>query len=128
VLAVLAWIVFLVEVVIWLVTIIPNLVLDVVLLWAREIVYEFQCAAWTLFLLARRALVMSAFLMPKPEEVDLGLTTLGRAGSDFDILKALDDPQGDGPRRRRSTSRPGGSRRPRRSTWTGSTRAMSCGR
>ena len=49
--------------------------------------------AWNLYMLSRRALVMSGFLMPKPEEIDLGLTTLGTTGA-FSIAAALDDPFG----------------------------------
>ena len=49
--------------------------------------------AWNLYLLARRALVMSGFAMPKPAEVSPGLTTLGREGS-YDIASALDNPAG----------------------------------
>ena len=77
-------------------TIIPSLGLDLLTKWARDIVYQIQCIAWTLFILARRALVMTGFLIPKPEELDLGLTTLGMGEGGFDIGKALDDPTGDG--------------------------------
>lgn len=95
-LALVAWIIYIGEVIIWLATIIPSLGLDVLTKWARDIVYRIQCAAWTLFILARRALVMTGFLIPKPEELDLGLTTLGMGEGQFDIGKALDDPLGDG--------------------------------
>jgi hypothetical protein len=95
-LAIIAWIVFLAEVIIWLVTIIPSLVLDVLTKWAREIVYGVQLAAWYGFILARRMLVMAGIVMPKPEEVDLGLTTLGTTREHFDIITALDDALGDG--------------------------------
>ena len=95
-LAIFAWAIYIAEVIIWLVTIIPSLGLDLLTKWARDIVYQIQCIAWTLFILARRALVMTGFLIPKPEELDLSLTTLGTGQSGFDIGKALDDPQGDG--------------------------------
>jgi hypothetical protein len=96
VLALFAWIVYIAEVIIWLTTIIPSLALDVLTKGAREIVYEFQVIAWNLYILSRRALVMTGFLIPKPEELDLGLTTLGVGRGQFDIAKALDDPLGDG--------------------------------
>ena len=96
VLAIFAWMIFIAEVIIWLATIVPGIALDLLTKWARDIVYEIQCAAWTLFILARRALVMTGFLIPKPEELDLGLTTLGTGQGSFDIGKALDDPLGDG--------------------------------
>jgi hypothetical protein len=95
-LAIIAWIVFLAEVIIWLVTIIPSLALDVLTKWAREIAYQVQLAAWYGFILARRMLVMAGIVMPKPEEVDLGLTTLGTTREHFDIITALDDALGDG--------------------------------
>jgi hypothetical protein len=95
-LAIIAFAIYIAQVIIWLVTIIPSLAIDVLTKWARDIVYEIQCAAWTLFILARRALVMTGFLIPKPEELDLGLTTLGTGEGNFDIGKALDDPLGDG--------------------------------
>jgi len=96
ILAIFAWVIYLAEVIIWLVTIIPSLALDVLTKWVRDIMYEIQCAAWYLYILSRRALVMSGFLIPKPEELDLGLTTLGVGEGSFDISKALDDPLGDG--------------------------------
>jgi hypothetical protein len=95
-LAIFAWLIYIAEVIIWLATIIPGLGLDLLTKWARDIVYQVQCIAWTLFILARRALVMTGFLIPKPEELDLGLTTLGFGEGQFDIGKALDDPTGDG--------------------------------
>jgi hypothetical protein len=95
-LAVLAWIVFIAEVIIWLVTIIPSLALDVLTKWARDIVYQIQLAAWYGFILARRMLVMAGIIMPKPEEIDVGLTTLGTTREHFDIITALDDPMAGG--------------------------------
>ncbi|MDQ2870141.1 MAG: hypothetical protein M3S32_05320 [Acidobacteriota bacterium] len=95
-LAILAWAIYLAEVIIWLVTILPSLGLDLLTKWARDIVYQIQLAAWYLFILARRALVMTGFLIPKPEELDLGLTTLGTGEGAFDVAGALDDPLGDG--------------------------------
>jgi hypothetical protein len=96
-LALFAWAVYIAEVIVWLVTVLPGLILDVTTFPAREVVYyTVVVPAWNLFMLARRALVMSGFLMPKPEEVDLGLTTLGSAGGSFSVAAALDDPMGTG--------------------------------
>jgi hypothetical protein len=57
-------------------------------------VYEIQCIAWNLFILARRALVMTG---PHPEarRARPGPDPLG-VGQDNCIGKALDDPLGDG--------------------------------
>jgi len=96
-LALFAWAVYLAEVAVWLATVLPGLILDVATFPAREVLYyALVVPAWNLFMLARRALVMSGFLMPKPEEVDLGLTTLGSAGGSFSVASALDDPMGAG--------------------------------
>lgn len=93
-LALFAWAVYLAEVALWLATILPGLILDVATFPAREVIYwTVVIPAWNLYMLARRALVMSGFLMPKPEEIELGLTTLGTDGS-FDLAAALSDPFG----------------------------------
>lgn len=97
-LALFAWAEYVVQVAIWLATIIPSLAADVLTYWARNLVYVAEMAGWNLYLLARRALVMSGFQMPNPEEIDYSLTTLGvgNSGSGFDIGTALDDPLGYG--------------------------------
>ncbi len=93
-LALFAWIVYLAQVVVWLVTILPSLIVDITTFPAREVIYwAVIVPAWNLYLLARRALVMSAFAMPKPGEINPGLTTLGREGT-YDIASALDNPFG----------------------------------
>ena len=93
-LAVFAAAAYVAQVVVWLVTILPSLIVDLLTFPAREVVYWAVVApAWDLYLLARRALVMSGFAMPKPTEISTGLTTLGREGP-YDIASALDDPNG----------------------------------
>jgi hypothetical protein len=93
-LAIFAWAVYIAEVALWLATVLPGLILDVATFPAREVIYwTVVVPAWNLYMLSRRALVMSAFLMPKPEEIALGLTRLGTTGA-FDIGAALDDPFG----------------------------------
>lgn len=97
-LALLAWAEYLVQIAVWLATIIPGLALDVLTAEGRQIIYQVEVAGWNLFLLARRALVMSGFQMPNPDEIDHSLTTLGLGvnGSGFSIAAALDDPLGIG--------------------------------
>jgi hypothetical protein len=93
-LALLAWAVYLAQVVIWLATVLPGLIVDITTFPAREVIYwAVIVPAWNLYLLARRALVMSGFAMPKPAEINPSLTTLGRMGS-YDIASALDSPFG----------------------------------
>jgi len=96
-LALFAWAIYLAEVIVWLATILPGLILDVTTFPAREVIYyTLVVPAWNLYMLSRRALVMSGFLMPKPEEIDPGLTILGSSGGPFSITSALDDPLGMG--------------------------------
>jgi hypothetical protein len=93
-LAIFAWAVYIAEVALWLATVLPGLILDIATFPAREVIYwTVVIPAWNLYMLSRRALVMAGFLMPKPEEVALGLTRLGTTGA-FDIGAALDDPFG----------------------------------
>jgi hypothetical protein len=93
-LALFAWVVYLAQVVVWLLTVLPGLIVDVTTFPAREVIYwAVIVPAWNLYLLARRALVMSGFAIPKPAEINTGLTTLGRRGT-YDIGSALDNPFG----------------------------------
>ncbi|HQH90491.1 MAG TPA: hypothetical protein PLZ83_08980, partial [Dermatophilaceae bacterium] len=56
-LALFAWIVYLAQVVVWLLTILPGLILDITTFPAREVIYwAVIVPAWNLYLLARRAL------------------------------------------------------------------------
>jgi hypothetical protein len=96
-LALFAWAAYLAQVVVWLLTVLPGLILDPFTFPAREAIYwGFVVPAWNLYILARRALVMSGFLTPKTEEIDFGLTTMGSASGQSGIASALDSPLGDG--------------------------------
>jgi hypothetical protein len=93
-LALFAWAIYIAEVALWLATVLPGLIADIATFPAREVIYwTVVVPAWNLYMLSRRALVMSGFLMPKPEEIALGLTRLGTTGA-FSIGAALDDPFG----------------------------------
>jgi hypothetical protein len=93
ILALFAWIVYIFQVVEWLVTVLPGLILDVATFPAREVIHwTVVVPLWNLYLLGRRALVMAGFLVPGPDEIDLGLTTLGTASGTFNIGALLDDP------------------------------------
>jgi hypothetical protein len=95
-LALFAWVVYIAEVVVWLVTVLPGLIIDITTFPAREVIYwTVVIPAWNLYMLSRRALVMSGFLVPSASEIDPGLTTLGTTGG-FSIASALDDPMGIG--------------------------------
>ena len=79
----------------WLVTVLPGLIIDVATFPLREALYwAFVVPAWNLYLLSRRMLVMEAYLMPRPEEVDRGLVTLGVSpGNPWpDLIGDLFDP------------------------------------
>lgn len=93
-LALFAWVVYLAQVIVWLATVLPGLIVDITTFPAREVIYwAVIVPAWNLSLLARRALFMSGFAMPKPGEVSTGLTTLGTDGT-FNIAALLDSPIG----------------------------------
>lgn len=97
ILAIFAWIIFIFQVIVWLVTILPGLIADVATFPARVVIYyAVELPAWNLYIAARRALVMAGFIIPKPEEIDNGLTTLGSATGGFNLAVALDDPAGIG--------------------------------
>jgi hypothetical protein len=78
ILALFALAVYVYEVVTWLVTVLPGLVVDVLTFPARDVVYRnVLVPIWNMYMMSRRLLVHEAFLMPKPEEIDRGLVTLG---------------------------------------------------
>jgi hypothetical protein len=76
--AVFAWIRYIGEVVEWLLTIVPGLVLDPLTFPAREFLYYTVVAPlWSMYMASRKLLVLEGFLSPKPEEVEFGLVTMG---------------------------------------------------
>ena len=76
ILAILAFALWLAELTIWLVTILPALLNDLLTWPTRELIYELLVLpAWSLYMASRTPLVMEGFLMPKPEEISMGLTT-----------------------------------------------------
>jgi hypothetical protein len=96
-LAIFAWIIYIGEVIVWLLTVLPGLIIDIATFPLREALYwAFVVPAWNLYLLSRRMLVMEAYLMPRPEEVDRGLVTMGVApGNPWpDLIGDLFDPTG----------------------------------
>ena len=93
-LALFAWIAYIGQVIVWLLTVLPGLIVDITTFPARVVIYwAVIVPLWNLYLLARRALVMSGFAMPKPAEIAPSLTTLGTKGT-FDIASSLDNPLG----------------------------------
>src|SRR3712207_497929 len=63
--ACLAWVLFVGQIVIWLVTILPGLIVDILTFPARSVLhYTVVAPLYSLFVASRRVLVMSGFLMP----------------------------------------------------------------
>jgi hypothetical protein len=96
-LAIYAWANYIAQVVVWLLTIIPSLALDVLTFLGRELIYYFVVMpVYSLYMASRKLLVYEGFLPPKPEEIDPGLTTLGfSTGYQRQTLIAdLNDPAG----------------------------------
>lgn len=94
---VLAWIRYIAQVVEWLITVVPSLVLDPLTFPAREFIYYTILAPlYSLYMASRKLLVLEGFLLPKPEEIEPGLTTLGvQPGSmRLSLADDLRDPTG----------------------------------
>lgn len=93
----LAWIKYIGQVVQWLLTVVPGLGLDVATFPAREFLYYTVVPPlYSLFMASRKLLVLEGFLVPKPEEIEPGLVTLGfQTGHQRQTLAAdLNDPSG----------------------------------
>jgi hypothetical protein len=96
----LAWIKYVGQVVEWLVTVLPGLGLDVATFPAREFLYYAVVSPlYSLYMASRKLLVLEAFLVPKPEEIEAGLVTLGfQTGHQRQTLSAdLNHPTGFAP-------------------------------
>lgn len=96
-LAIVAVAIWVAQMAVWVATILPSLILDPLTFPAREAVYRYVLMpAWNLYMLSRRLLVMEGFLVPKPDEIDFGLTHLGHSPRDpwAIVLADLGDPTG----------------------------------
>jgi hypothetical protein len=81
-LALISWLIFIGQVVIWLVTVLPGLIVDVATFPAREVLYYSVIAPlFSVVMASRRLLVLTGFLMPDTSEIDNGLTTLGHSST-----------------------------------------------
>lgn len=98
-LAIFAWAVYLAQVALWIATVLPGLIADIATFPLRLVLYyAFVVPAWDLYLMTRRTLVMSGFLVPNRDEVDLGLTTMGhKAGQADSFVADLDSASGFAP-------------------------------
>jgi hypothetical protein len=96
ILALLAWAAYVVQVAVWIATVLPGLITDVATFPLRQVLYyAFIVPTWNLYILSRRTLVMTGFLMPNRQEIDLGLTTMGiKPGRADSFIADLDDPSG----------------------------------
>jgi Zinc dependent phospholipase C len=96
-LAIIAFALWLVELTIWLVTILPAVLNDLATWPTRELIHELLVLpAWSFYMLSRNTLVMEGFLLPKPEEISMGLVVLGLGarGPLIQLRADLDDPTG----------------------------------
>jgi hypothetical protein len=94
---ILSFVIWLGELAVWLVTIVPALINDLLTWPLRELIHELLVVpAWSLYMLSRSTLVMEGFLLPKPEEVSLGLVTLGMSanGPLIQLRGDIGDPRG----------------------------------
>jgi len=99
-LALLAWPAYIAQLGAWLLTLPAALLADLLTYPARQLLYEFAVVPmWSLYLAARRPLVMTGFLVPMPEEINRGLIQLGVSptGSNLNLAAALASPTGTAP-------------------------------
>jgi len=92
-LAIFAWLAYLVEVIIWALSVLPSLIAGLTTYAAREVIYELvQLPLYNMWLALHYYLAMTGYVMPLPDEINIGLTRLGSsaAGSWPDTLAALD--------------------------------------
>ncbi|MGW6737579.1 zinc dependent phospholipase C family protein [Streptomyces sp. NPDC055013] len=99
-LALIAWILFVGQIVVWLVTVLPGLIVDVATYPARVVLhYAVVAPLHALYVASRRLLVMSGFLAPETFEIDPGLVALGRSSTFWrgSLRADLADPAGFAP-------------------------------
>lgn len=89
-LAALAYAIWLAEVTIWVVTLLPSFVADLATWPLRELLHQLLVVpAWDLYMHSRLPLVMEGFLTPLANEISRGLVELGN--DETQALKALRD-------------------------------------
>jgi hypothetical protein len=89
-LAVLAYAIWLAEVAVWVVTVLPGLLADLATWPLRELLHQLLVVpAWDLYMSTRLPLVMEGFLTPLPGEISRGLVELGN--DETEALKQLRD-------------------------------------
>jgi hypothetical protein len=76
-LAIFSWIAYIGEWIAYLVSILPAIILDLFTYPARYVLYLFEEALYEMWKAFRFLLVMEGFVMPEPDEIDLGLVQLG---------------------------------------------------
>ncbi len=96
-LAILGFLAWLAELGVWLATLPAALLADLATWPIRELLYEFAVEPlWSLYIAARKPLVMQGFLMPKTEEIMQSLVELGVSpdGPLAGLAAALNSPDG----------------------------------
>lgn len=76
-LAIFAWIAYVGEWIAYLVSVLPAIITDLATYPARYVLYLFEEAFYELWKAFRYLLVMEGFVMPEPDEIDMGLVQLG---------------------------------------------------
>ena len=97
--ALFAWPLYLAELGAWFALLGPAVLNDLATYAARDALYQLvEVPLWSAYLASRRALVLAAILIPKHEEIEPGLVTLGigPGRSLADLRAALDSPDGTG--------------------------------
>jgi hypothetical protein len=90
-LAIVAALIWLADVVIWAVTVLPSYLVDLATWPLRELLYYILVMpAWQLYMSCRSLLVLEGFLTPRPEEISEGLVRLG-AGDNGPLVQLRGD-------------------------------------
>jgi hypothetical protein len=98
-LALLGFLAWLAELGVWLATLPAALLSDLLTYPARELLYEYAVVPlWSLYIAARKPLVLQGFLVPRQEEISQSLVELGVSpdGPLVDLAAALASPDGTG--------------------------------
>ena len=77
VIAVVALLAYISDWLLYLVTVLPGLIADLATYPARVVLYQFEMGFYLLWKSLRYLLVVEGFDLPQPDEIDLGLVTLG---------------------------------------------------
>ena len=96
-LALVAWADYLEQIAVWPTAVLAGIVGGTLTIPVRAVLYEYlELPLYNLWLAVHTYRAMTGYVMPMPEEINPGLTTLGKSGADgwAHVVAALGDPNG----------------------------------